>query len=353
MLFNLILFLLDAIFLGILARYPRKLVFAGLTILLVLAGVLLGAMLSREMFRFTALAAYGIFLHGPILLLGTALIWRKSRKLLAVGLAVSAVALLAVACDAFLIEPHWLDITHYEIASPKIARPLRIVVIADLQTDEFGAYEKRAFDETLAQKPDIILLAGDYLQLPYEERPRLTQEMNAYLQEIHFTAPLGVYVVQGNIDCCNWQKLFDDLDVNLAIDRREFLLADLSITCLSLSDSFSPIELKNPDPQKFHLVVGHVPNYARGKIDADLLIAGHTHGGQVQLPFVGPLITLSNANIPRSWASGLTALPSPPDARKLLVSRGIGMERGPAPRLRFLCRPELAVIDLVPIKQEN
>jgi predicted MPP superfamily phosphohydrolase len=39
-----------------------------------------------------------------------------------------------------------------------------------------------------------------------------------------------------------------------------------------------------------------------------------------------------------------------PDGGKLLVSRGIGMERGDAPPLRFLCRPELAVIDLVPVK---
>jgi uncharacterized protein len=51
--------------------------------------------------------------------------------------------------------------------------------------------------------------------------------------------------------------------------------------------------------------------------------------------------------VPNSWAAGLTALPS---GAKLIVSRGIGMERAYAPRMRFLCRPELLVIDLEPEK---
>ncbi|HEX6202615.1 MAG TPA: hypothetical protein VF100_06400, partial [Thermoanaerobaculia bacterium] len=74
-----------------------------------------------------------------------------------------------------------------------------------------------------------------------------------------------------------------------------------------------------------------------------LLLAGHTHGGQVRLPGVGPLVTASR--VPRSWAAGRTALA---DDRTLIVSRGIGMERGYAPQLRFLCRPELVVVDLEP-----
>ena len=74
-----------------------------------------------------------------------------------------------------------------------------------------------------------------------------------------------------------------------------------------------------------------------------MLLAGHTHGGQVRFPLVGALVT--NARVPRSWAAGLTELPG---GNRLLVSRGIGMECGYAPRIRFLCRPELVVIDLGP-----
>ena len=72
-------------------------------------------------------------------------------------------------------------------------------------------------------------------------------------------------------------------------------------------------------------------------------MAGHTHGGQVRLPLIGPLKT--SAKIPRHWAAGLTDIGG---GRRLVVSRGIGMERLWAPRLRFLCRPELVILDVVP-----
>ncbi len=125
---------------------------------------------------------------------------------------------------------------------------------------------------------------------------------------------------------------------------RSFELERLRLTCLSEADSFDPsLEVARANPGRLHVVLGHSPDYALGRIEADLLVAGHTHGGQVQLPLVGPLVTLSE--VPRRWAAGLTELPG---GARLLVSRGIGMEGGAAPRLRFLCRPELAVIELTP-----
>jgi hypothetical protein len=98
-----------------------------------------------------------------------------------------------------------------------------------------------------------------------------------------------------------------------------------------------------PHDGKYHVMLGHLPNFALRDGDADLLVAGHTHGGQVRVPFFGPIIT--HSLIPRSWAAGVTDLGN---GRTLIVSRGIGMERGVAPRLRFLCRPQLIVVDLMP-----
>ena len=125
--------------------------------------------------------------------------------------------------------------------------------------------------------------------------------------------------------------------------------ATFRLTCLGLYESFNNrLKVPNPEPDRFHLVLGHTPNFALGAVTADLMVAGHTHGGQVQLPFIGPMIT--HSVIPHTWAAGLTDLPA---GGKLLVSRGIGMERGHAPPMRFLCRPELVVIDLVPEKKRN
>ena len=125
------------------------------------------------------------------------------------------------------------------------------------------------------------------------------------------------------------------------------LAGELMITGLSVPDSFNRQMKIPPAAERFHVVVGHAPDYALGEIEADLMVAGHTHGGQVQLPGFGPLLTLSQ--VPRAWASGATQLARD---RLLYVSRGVGMERGTAPRLRFLCRPQLVIFDIVPAETE-
>jgi len=295
------------------------------------------------------LCAYGVLLHGTVLLAATAVLWRRCRPWLACGAVLAAVAVIAVAADAFLIEPHWLEVSHRQIVSPKIHKPLRIVVLADLQTDSIGPYEHRVLQQTLEEKPDIILWAGDYLQSSWEQHKILRRELRDLMRETGFTAPSGVFAVQGNCDPPGWEDIFEGSGATAVSTRQSFDLGDIQLTCLSMYESANPmLTLANETPDRFHLVLGHMPNYALGKIDADLLVSGHTHGGQVRLPGIGPLMTLSR--VPRAWAAGLTELPG---GGKLLVSRGLGMERDFAPRIRFLCRPELMVIDLVPEEKET
>ena len=295
-------------------------------------------------FGFFRLWSYGIFLHDVVLLLATVWFWRRRRPWLAGGVLAAAVGLLLVAADAFLVEPHWLEVTHWRIVSPKIHRPMRIVVVADLQTDRIGPYERSVLRRVLAEKPDVILLAGDYLQESRKQELILRSELNDFLHAIHFTAPRGVFAVRGNVDRHDWPKIFEGLDVAAVTSNRSFDLGDVQITCLSLRESYDPtLQVTHGPPKPFHLVLGHIPNFALGEIEADLIVAGHTHGGQVRLPLIGPMIT--HSCIPHTWAAGMTELP---DGGRLLVSRGIGMERGHAPPMRFLCRPELMVIDLAP-----
>ena len=306
-----------------------------------------GMLLGEDHFGVTRLWAWGLFLHGAVLSAGSAvLLWRLSKPAAAVS-AATALILIGVAVDAFLIEPAWLEVSHYRIASEKLDRPLRIVVLADLQTDRIGRYEREAFRQALQQNPDLILLAGDYLQVPWDRWMKLRGELSKFLQHIDFSAPQGVFAVRGNVDPLDWHKIFDGLHIEAVSDTRSFDLDGLRLTCLGLYDSYSPnLAVSDSRPEQFHIVLGHVPDFALGEIEADLLLAGHTHGGQVRLPLVGPLST--HSRIPRSWAAGMTELPG---GRRLLVSRGIGMERASAPRIRFLCRPELTVIDLVPQKR--
>jgi predicted MPP superfamily phosphohydrolase len=301
--------------------------------------------LAADHFHFIQMLCYGVFAHGALMSLLSAWWLRRTARWLAAVCGLAAVGLWLTAFDAFVIEPTCLQIGRYEIVSEKLSRPLKVVVVADLQTDCLGDYERETLRLALAEKPDLLLFAGDYVQVWDAERcAPLQAEINAFLRELGATAPRGVFAVCGNVDGWRWEEIFAGLGAQAVTATQTYELDDLLLTCLSLEDSASTgLTISNRQPQKFHIVLGHKPNFALGQIEGDLLLAGHTHGGQVRLPLVGPLIT--HARVPRAWAAGLTELGG---GRWLLVSRGIGMEREFAPRMRFCCRPELVVIELRP-----
>ncbi len=95
----------------------------------------------------------------------------------------------------------------------------------------------------------------------------------------------------------------------------------------------------------FSIVLGHRPAFMEPLVEHGsdmgfLCVAGHTHGGQVVIPGFGPPATSSP--LPRSHAGGLHRC----GEAWIVVSRGVGMERGVAPRIRFFCPPELVVVEI-------
>ncbi|MEM7306764.1 MAG: metallophosphoesterase [Planctomycetota bacterium] len=349
LLFNVAMLAVDALALGLVRRRPRAAGVAGGALLAAgacfgLAVAFAAALGWHPIFATMRFCAWGTFLHGTLLAAGGAWLLRERRSW-RIALASLALALVAVAADAFLIEPTALELTRHELRSAKVTRRLRIGVVADLQTDAVGGYERRAIELLLAQEPDLILLPGDYVHvLDPDERERQWAAVNALFRELDLHAPLGVYAVQGDVDPRGWERVFDGLDAELFRATRAVDLDELRITGLSYDDgSTTSVRVPAAEDGRFHIVVAHRPGFAFGDVEADLLVAGHTHGGQVRLPLLGPPITMSR--VPRAWAAGRTELAG---GRTLIVSRGVGMERGHAPRLRFLCRPEVVVIDVLP-----
>ncbi len=314
--------------------------------LLLFLGVLSAVQFREDSFGKIQLWAWTVFLHLPLFLGGvTFLLWRQVRRV-AWGSLALIVLLAFIVVDAFLIEPRWLEVSRITLTTTKVQQPLRIVVLADIQTDRPGAYEERALRLAVAEQPDLVLLAGDYIHLGQRSRSYAEegQALNAIMRRVGLDAPLGVYAVQGNVDPQGvWPAVFAGLPVTAFETTTQVDVGPVVLTALGMWDAFDARMVVGPHA-KYHIVLGHSPNFSLGTIDADLLIAGHTHGGQVQLPFIGPLLTLTVA--PRAWASGVTTIAP---GKTLIVSRGIGMERAHAPRLRFLCRPELIVIDVLPV----
>jgi predicted MPP superfamily phosphohydrolase len=292
------------------------------------------------------LLAWGVFAAFPLGALLCALIARKRARVLSRTAVAASVMVLGIYGFAFHVEPYRLEVNRHEVFSARITEPLRIVLLADIQTDSIGEYESRVFEAVRAAQPDLILLAGDYLQ----SSDRVERKLAPLFQRLFNDPPLrpryGIHAVEGDCEAQeDWEYQFHGTSV-ITHDVTEVVeIGPLTVTCLTLHDSHSRQVIERP-ADRFHIALGHHPNFALQTVDADLLLAGHCHGGQVRIPFLGPPIKL--AAIPRAWTQGMTDLGN---GRKLVVSRGIGMERGGAPRLRFLCRPEVIVIDLLPLQQ--
>jgi uncharacterized protein len=281
--------------------------------------------------------------------------WRRGARLGAAGPAALCLALLAIYAEAYHREPHDLKVRRHAVALSPGRTPkgnLRIVHLSDIQTAVVGTYEGAAIDRALALAPDVVVLTGDYVHArPDTSRRRALRDLKPLLARLR-VVPGGVFAVRGDTDR-EWPEPLAGLGFHLLDDTVETVslpggstlaVAGLGRLTTRGGDPATLRELTSlARPADIRILIGHNPDFVLPlgrQIHAHLALAGHTHGGQVALPFFGPLITKSR--LPRRYASGLHAM----NGGWLHVSAGVGMERGAAPQVRFLAPPEICAIEV-------
>ena len=313
----------------------------------------------------------GVPLAGGIVLVGA-----RPRPRGVTAVCVVALAAVPVGVYATYVEPFWLRAETVSLVVDGLNgadEPIRIGVLADLQTTAVGDYERDAVERLLGFQPDIVLLPGDLYQFDaelFDERaPQFTELIGRIVGEV----PL-VYLVSGNTDTVAGLRRITEGTGARVLDNEidTFELRGVSVivggTTLFGDDAAARRMARKlagvgqgpagdgvgdgngesvggRTGPSVRILVGHKPDAIElvRETPVDLAVAGHTHGGQVSLPFFGPPLTLSS--VPRHVAAGgLHELYGTP----IYVSTGVGRERGNAPQLRLGVRPSIGIIDLIP-----
>lgn len=255
---------------------------------------------------------------------------------------------------SLFIEPATLAERHYEIVTPRAPEtPLTILHVSDLQTDGECRRERLAREAASSKTPDLVIFTGDIIndagtQSERTARVQAAQRFFAALKGRHgefgvpgdwdgwvedWPALLGLYLENSSM-----QWLDNDL-VRLQINDTPVLV--YGVGGVPMFSSKAPIPTSLASEEGLRIVAVHHPDDAIDLVKpgaADLILVGHTHGGQVVVPGVGAIITHTEAG----WAGGQHEHEGIP----MLISRGIGMRGAGAPRLRFGCAPEISWITI-------
>jgi predicted MPP superfamily phosphohydrolase len=260
-------------------------------------------------------------------------------------------ALIGIVCFiyGYFIEPYWLQVNKFEIRTQKLsAASFRIVQISDLHCDKRLLNEEKIVKIVNSLKPDVIVFSGDSINTP-----KAMRRFQKTLSDLR--AGFGKFAVRGNFEICFWKNLpvFDNTgfrvldadNVEIEKDSEKLYLAGLSC---GHPERYSNVLANVPDG-RFSIFLYHYPDLidkVQNK-DLDLYLCGHTHGGQVALPFYGAIITLTKHG--KKYEAGMYTVGD----TLLYVNRGVGLDGGWLPRVRFFARPEIAVFDIVPDKQAD
>ncbi|MCI8512995.1 MAG: serine/threonine protein phosphatase [Lachnospiraceae bacterium] len=246
-------------------------------------------------------------------------------------------------------------ITTYQMQSDKVQKEFRIALFSDLHNHEYGTGNYELVEAIRQSRPDLILMVGDMVNKDDDDL-RVILELCENLKRI---AP--IYYTLGNHEGIlmygqNGSRITLDTQLIrmgvpvLYLGREDIVVRGNPVTLGVFpypekeSDQLDMEEVQwFEESSGFRIMISHYPSIFYEKlqnVDAELAVAGHYHGGQVRLPFLGGLYHIDTGFFPR-YSGGEYEL----EKAKLIVSRGLG---GHTRIPRVNNRPELVLIDVVP-----
>lgn len=277
------------------------------------------------------------------------------RRFLKIAAAAGA---LAIGADATVFEPNEPRLVRVDIPLSRLPREFdgfTILQLSDLHFDPYFSIVpiRKAVRMADELKPDLVVLTGDYVTaptIPSKERDKLAARMvdpcTVVLRDLR--AQQGVWSVLGNHDTssdpAHITAVLTEAGINVLsntaapIERngRRFWLAGVADVLRSHADLDAA--LKAVSPAEAVVLLAHEPDFAdhAARYPVDLQLSGHSHGGQVRFPLIGPVYL---PRLARKYPKGLRRI----DRLTLYTNVGIGTLYIP---VRWNCAPEVTLITL-------
>ena len=250
--------------------------------------------------------------------------------------------ILGLSYYCLFIEPENIKITNYTIPDDRLSG-LKIVFASDFHIKP--RHEKqleKVVNLINSQEADIVLSAGDFVNGHTKKSTMSPSDIAKSLGNVK--SKYGFYATLGNHDGwydskivakelrTNGIKVLENDNEKIKINNKEIYIAGLEDAMTGDPNIYLALE-KTKSPV---IMLTHTPDmFPKVPYEVNLTLAGHTHGGQIRLPIIGPLFTASNYH--DKYAKGLIE----EDGRKMIVTTGVGTSILP---IRFNCPPEIVVI---------
>lgn len=267
----------------------------------------------------------------------------------------SAAVVVFCVCS-FIAGAKWLKIRRYSVRSKKLICSeglVRITLISDLHERSFGKNNRRLIEKIESTQPDIIVIAGDTADV-FGKVGGAYEPLFKALPKI---AP--TFMVLGNHEYSARRDMeISGMAKNNGITVLDDMCAEINvrgdvINIIGLSDYYRENVISQtlaerldlvPVPDflhRYNILVSHRPTELEeiAQRGIDLMLCGHTHGGQMRIPILGGVFTPCSHKLFPKYDMGFFGIKK----MNLIISAGLGTSTVP---LRFCNRPEIAVIDL-------
>ncbi|MBI4387956.1 MAG: metallophosphoesterase [Candidatus Omnitrophica bacterium] len=273
-----------------------------------------------------------------------------------------------LACYMVFVEPRWFKVKRVRIQTKKkLPKPITILHLSDTHFSGRKSYKDKFF-EKLAQEfeSDFVVVTGDIIDCNegIEQAAHLLGNLRARFgkflvlgnhdyYDYHFFDNVNYHLrgVRTSIRVNNVQKFVEVLKAKgirvLRDNNHKIDLDGASVYVIGTEDPVTRTvnfqkTLKDVPSNSFNIMLTHVIDSIIKMPEAyvDLVFSGHTHGGQIRFPWIGGF--MYGFDMPRKYLEGIHTWKE----SILCVSRGIGASRFTA--LRFFCRPEAILMEVVP-----